>query len=230
MSKKRHRYLLVFDVEGTLFKTTVRLKDTILDSTIWQGLALALGPKAVKAEVATHIKWRTGEYPSYLDWMKDTIQIHQKNNLSFRLFNEVIKSAQYNPGVTDFFKSFNRDGFEIVLVSGGFRELARRAQQDLKIHHAFSACEYFFGRTGKLEGYNLLPCDFEGKIDFIRLMLREYDLKDDQWIFVGDGANDVPIAKAAPLSIAYRAHPDLKKIATTTVERFAEIKSIIEKY
>ena len=46
--------LLVLDIEGTIFKTKVRLPGTSLDSTVWQGIAYALGPEAVQAEVETH--------------------------------------------------------------------------------------------------------------------------------------------------------------------------------
>src|SRR5260370_39768224 len=115
-----------------------------------------------------------------------------------------------------------------MIISGGFRELASRAQRDFKIPHTFAACEYFFDSRGILEAYNLLPCDFQGKIDFIRLMLREYGLGATDWLFVGDGANDVPIAECAPISIAYRAHPDLNKIATFSITDFQDVLSIIK--
>jgi phosphoserine phosphatase len=114
------------------------------------------------------------------------------------------------------------------LISGGFRELSARAQKDFKILHAFSACEYLFGKDGTLESYNLLPCDFEGKIGFINLMLNEYGLDPNDWLFVGDGANDVPIAKIAPTSVGYRAHPALKKAAKYTIQEFHELLNILE--
>jgi hypothetical protein len=55
-----------------------------------------------------------------------------------------------------------------------------------------------------------MPCDFEGKIDFINLMLREYGLSPRDWMFVGDGMNDVTIAEKSPLSIGYCAHQKLR--------------------
>ena len=70
--------LLVLDVEGTLFKTSVRLPGTTIDSTIWQGIANALGADAIEAEIQTHRNWHEGKYKSYLDWMADTITIHQR--------------------------------------------------------------------------------------------------------------------------------------------------------
>jgi phosphoserine phosphatase len=220
--------LLVLDVEGTLFKTSVRLAGTSIDSTIWQGIAQTLGPQAVEEEVRTHNRWQRGEYTSYLDWMKDTIRIHRRFGLTEKAFKNLISSAEYNDGVKQVLRTIPRDQYEPILVSGGFRELAERAQRDINIVHAFAACEYFFGSDGLLEAFNLLPCDFSGKIDFIQLMLREYGLKAADWIFIGDGANDVPIARIAPISVGYQAHIQLRDVCTHRIESFYELPSILE--
>jgi phosphoserine phosphatase len=221
--------LLVLDLEGTIFRTDIRLPGTSITSTIWQGIADALGPQAIKEEVATHERWKKGDYRSYIDWMEDTIAIHIRYGLTREQFDQVISSAEYNESVPNTILQLDRSRYEPVIVTGGFRELARRAQHDLGIIHAFCACEYIFGDDKKLKSYNLLPCDFEGKIDFIRLMIHEYKLLDSDWVFVGDGANDVHIAKEAPLSIGYKPHPDLKSVVTECVENFNEILSILHR-
>ena len=220
--------LLVLDVEGTLFQTSIRLPGTLVDSTIWQAIAYALGPAAVREEVDTHVKWDRGDYNSYVEWMKATIAIHQRHRLSHQLFSELISAAEYNPGVLDTVRQIDRSQYELVLISGGFRELAARAQSDLRIVHAFAACEYIFSEDGSLDAYNLLPCDFDGKIDFIRLMIREYRLNQDDWVFVGDGANDVAIAKVAPISVGYRPHPELRRVVTHAIDEFGELLGLLD--
>ena len=159
--------------------------------------------------------------------MKDTIRLHQQYGLTADLFGQVIEAAEYNPGVVETLRAIDRAQYEIVLISGGFRELARRAQLDIRIHHAFAACEYFFNNAGVLTDFNLLPCDFAGKIDFIRLMLREYQLTPQDWIFVGDGLNDIPVAKAAPVSLAYNGATELSAITTFAIDDFRELAEIL---
>lgn len=220
--------LLVLDIEGTLFKSNIQLPGTSIDSTIWQGIAYALGPDAIKEEVESHERWDRGGYASYVDWMRDTILIHQRQGLSESLFRELISSAEYNSGVVETLSEVNRSEYELVLISGGFRALAVRAQRDLKIHHAFAACEYFFGTDGTLEGYNLLPCDFDGKADFIRLMLKEYRLSSAGWLFVGNGRNDAPIAREAPAAVGYRPHAELRKWVKYSISEFDELPEILE--
>ena len=186
-------------------------------------IAHRLGEGAIREEVATHERWGRKEYRNYLEWMKDTILIHQKYGLTGAMFHELIDSAQYCPGVSDVFGAIDRTRFEPVLISGGFRELAARAQWDFGINHAFAACEYFFGADDLLRSFNLLPCDFRGKIDFIQLMLREYGLGERDWVFVGDGLNDVPIAQTAPFSVGYRPHAGLRAVVTHAIEDFREL-------
>jgi phosphoserine phosphatase len=220
--------LLVLDLEGTIFRTDIRLPGTSISSTIWQAIANSLGPEAIKEEVVTHQRWADGKYRSYIHWMEETIAIHIKYGLTEEIFDGVISSAEYNDAVPVTVSKLDRRRYEPVIVSGGFRELARRAQSDLKIIHAFCACEYIFGDDRRLKGYNLLPCDFEGKIDFIQLMLREYKLADSDWVFVGDGANDVPVAKLAPLSIGYRPHAALSAVVTQSIDNFEKLISILD--
>lgn len=220
--------LLVLDVEGTLFRTQIRLPGTSLDSTIWQAIAAALGDAAIEAEVATHQRWATGGYRSYLDWMKDTIRIHLEFGLTEQRFSQIIAATEYHAGVRQVLCALDRSRFEPVLISGGFRELARRVQADCRVSHAFAACEYLFDSESRLAAFNLLPCDFAGKLDFVALMLREYGLSPRDWLFVGDGRNDVEIAKAAPFSVGFQPHADLAAVTSKNIDDFRELVDLLD--
>lgn len=219
--------LLVFDVEGTIFSTKIRLPGTKLDSTIWQSLAYSLGPDAIKEEINTHLKWEKGLYKNYFEWMEETVNIHKRYNLSKLIFSNIINSAEYNNGVKEFFHFLDRNKYIPILISGGFQELAQRAQVDFKIKHSLTACQYFFNSSGQLQFYNLLPGDFLGKVHFVQVMLKEYRLNEKEWIFVGDGKNDIEIAKIAPISIGFKPHKDLKKIVHYTIDNFRTLLDIL---
>ena len=64
---------------------------------------------------------------------------------------------------------------------------------------------------------NLHPCDYAGKVDFMRLLMAEYGTRADACSFVGDGVNDVPLAKAVGTSIAFNGHPKLQETCTYAV-------------
>lgn len=206
--------LLVCDVEGTIFKAKYKIEGTDYASTMWQPLAHCLGETAIQEEVETHKKWENKEYNNYVDWVYDTYLIHKKHKLHKSIFCSLIEEAEYNDGVVEFFKQLDRSKYVPVLVSGGFQELVRRAQRELDIRYGYGACEYFFNQeTGELTDCSLTPCDFDGKFNYVNALFNIYNVDHDKdWIFIGDGKNDVHIAERAPIAIGINAHPELKRV------------------
>lgn len=73
--------LLVMDVEGTIFKAVNQVDGVDYNSTMWQPIARALGEAAIEEERMMAEKYDCGEYESYLDWVKATIDMHRKYSL-----------------------------------------------------------------------------------------------------------------------------------------------------
>jgi phosphoserine phosphatase len=216
--------LLVCDVEGTIFKANFKIDGTDYSSTMWQPIAEKLGDAAIEEERKTHKKWDNLEYNNYLDWVKATIDIHKKYSLRKKDFEELINKAEFNEGVIEFFNKLNRNEWMPVLISGGFQNLIRKAQNELDIEYGFGACEYFFDDCGHLEHYNIQPSDFDGKIHFLDILLKTHKLnKKTDWVFIGDGKNDEAIAKIAPMVFGINPHEKLKAI-----DNLIEINSFID--
>lgn len=223
--------LLVCDVEGTIFKANYKIHGSEYASTMWQPLAARLGEAAVKEEMETQNKWERGHYKGkYSTWVEDTIDIHKRYGLHKDTFYGLINEAEYHDGVVEFFDKLDRKKYIPVLVSGGFQELINRALRELNIKHGFGACEYFFDpNDGKLAGHNLKPSDFHGKYHYVENLFKDYNLTNKDWVFIGDGKNDVPIAKKAPLSIGMKPiHPELEEVVSETVSDFRDIFSHLE--
>jgi phosphoserine phosphatase len=217
MSKKKK--LIFFDMEGTIFKKTVKSTKGNTVPSAWTLIAQHLGEKALAEEDETKDKWTNGKYAGYVEWMEDTIRIHQKHGLTRQFFEKVMNSVQYNRGVKETFEELRKRGYRTALISGGFKAQADRAQRDLKITHAFSACEYFWDEKGKLMHWNLLPSDYEGKVDFMKLIMKEHGLSPEECAFVGDGKNDVFLAKEVGLSISFNGEEELKRVATHHIDQ-----------
>jgi len=211
--------LIFFDMEGTIFKKAIKNSYGDIAPSAWALIAKHLGENALEEENETKRKWNDGEYSGYVEWMEDTIRIHQKYGLTKSFFEKVMKSIEYHKGVKETFRELHRKGYHTALISGGFKAQADRAQIDLKIRHAFSACEYFWGKNGKLIHWNLLPCDYDGKVDFMKLLMKEHGLSAKECAFVGDGKNDIPQAKAVGLSISFNGNENLQKVATYCVNQ-----------
>lgn len=211
--------LVFFDMEGTIFKKAYKDSKGNTAPSFWTLLAEHLGPDALEEEEWTKEKWNNNEYSGYVEWMEDTIKIHQKYNLDKKFFDKVMDMIDYHDGVKDVFKELKKRGYKTAMICGGFKAQADRAQMDLKINHTFAACEYFWDEKGKLIHWNLLPCDYEGKLDFMHLIIKEHGLKKDECAFVGDGRNDIPFAKAVKLSIAFNGAPELQEVCAHSVNQ-----------
>jgi phosphoserine phosphatase len=213
--------LIFFDMEGTIFKSLVVNKHGYGNTSpgLWHLIAEHLGDKALEEENETKQKWNSGGYSGYVEWMEDTIMIHKKYGLKKEFFDNVMNLFEYHEGVREVFNELKRKGYKTVLVSGGFKAQADKAQTDLKIDHAFTACEYFWDNDGNLAHWNLLPCDYAGKLDFMELLMKEYGLTSQECAFVGDGKNDVFLAKEVGLSIAFNGAEELQEVCTHSINQ-----------
>jgi phosphoserine phosphatase len=227
--------ILFLDMEGTLLQKEYRLDDGLVAPSAWTALAERIGPECLAAENLTKISWHAGEYAGYLEWMRKTVDIHQQYGLTSKTFTELVNSVDFVPNVGSSLQGIHARGVVTAMVTGGFKALADRVQKQLRIHHVLAACEYFFhAHTGLIEHVNLLPADEEGKVDFMRLICREYGANARDCAFVGDGMNDVHLAKEVGFSVAFNAQPELRAVATVQVsqpqgaEDFAAVADVLE--
>ena len=208
-------------MEGTIFEKTVKFTKGNTAPSAWTLIAQHLGEEALEEEEKTKEKWNAGKYKGYVEWMGETIKVHQKYGLTKDFFDKVMKSIEYHRGVKKTFAELKKRNFISCLISGGFKAQADRAQVDLKIDHSFAACEYFWDKKGKIEHFNLLPCDYEGKVKFMKLIMEEHGLLPEECAFVGDGKNDVYLAKEVGLSIAFNAPEELQRVSTYSINQEA---------
>lgn len=216
---KKDLKLIFFDMEGTIFRKAVPFNKTKVAPSAWVAIAEHLGKDALREERKTQDKYNLGQYAGYLEWMEETILIHQKYGLTKQTFCNILNSIEYTPGVKDVFKHINSKGIPTCLISGGFKYQADKAVKDLKIKHSFVACEYFWNHSGSLYHWNLLPADKKGKVNFMRLLMSEYGVANNNCAFIGDGENDVLIAKEVGISIAFNAQEELRKAATFVIDQ-----------
>ena len=221
--------LLFLDMEGTLFASqdVVVGPDHAHHTSLWTRIFSELGSHAQADNVAMIEKWDGGGYRSYMDWVDDSLIAMRKHGLTKSRFDELVNETPYNGGVRETMETIHAHGIRTAIVSGGFIAQARRAQVDLRIHHAYAATDVFWDEQGNLVHWNIYPSDFEGKVDFVRLLMREYGLLPEECAFIGDGANDVPIAAAIGTSVAYNGHPSLQEVAAHRITDFHELLAIV---
>jgi phosphoserine phosphatase len=222
MNKNSIPKIWFFDMEGTLLEKDTSLDNGKVAPSAWTVLAKMISQECYLEEERTKDKWLNGEYRGYLDWMQDTILIQKKHGLKRCHLEQIVESAKLHNGAFELIEYIKKSGAKTVLISGGFKALADKVQRELKIDHSFSACEYFFDKDGNLDFYNLLPTDNEGKVSFMQQIVKEYGVSSSECVFVGDGKNDVHLAKEVGTSIAFNAQPELVNVSTFSITQNIE--------
>lgn len=119
---------------------------------------------------------------------------------------------QLNPGAERLLQGLQRVGIRTVLVSGGFTYFTERLKARLGFDYAYAnELEVLDGKlTGKVVGDVI---DGEAKAAHLERVRDELGLKPEQVIAAGDGANDIPMLRAAGFGVAFHAKPVLRDVA-----------------
>ena len=127
---------------------------------------------------------------------------------------------QLNPGVETFLAALRAAGLKTLLVSGGFTFFSDRVASRLAIDYTrANMLEIVDGMlTGRLvtQAWGEI-CDGAEKRRMLLQTCAQLGIAPEQAIAVGDGANDLPMMKAAGLSIAYHAKPAVREQAMLAI-------------
>ena len=115
-------------------------------------------------------------------------------------------------------------GWKVAIASGGFTFFAEYLRDKLHLDAVFA--NELEIRDGKLTG-NVLGdiVDAKYKANTLRKLAEKYEIPTAQTVAIGDGANDLPMIKAAGLGIAFHAKPKVNEQAEVTI-RHADLMGV----
>lgn len=130
--------------------------------------------------------------------------------------DDVAAAVRLSPGAKVLVQTLLREGHAVAAVSGGFSqvldplaahlELTRAAANELEIQDGVL--------TGRVTGRIV---DRAVKAEVMGQWAQELGVAPEDVMAVGDGANDIDMARGAGLSVAYRAKPALREVTDTQV-------------
>ena len=130
------------------------------------------------------------------------------------------------PGVTKLISYMQRNGWKVVIASGGFTYFADYLKERLDMYKAVSnTLEVKDGKlTGKVLGGVV---DADVKAETLESLASQLDVPKSQTIAVGDGANDLVMMSKAAMGVAYHAKPIVRENATAAI-RFGGLDTMLD--
>ncbi|MGI9419583.1 MAG: phosphoserine phosphatase SerB [Geminicoccaceae bacterium] len=201
-TKERMKRLLVSDMDSTMI--TVECIDELADFA------------GVRSEVASiTCRAMNGEL-DFADALRERVSLLA--GLPLMVIDEVYaERVRPMPGARILVQTMRRAGARTALVSGGFMPFAERVADALGFETVVA--NRLDTADGRLTGRVLPPITgADTKLSTLAQLMRSHDLHPDQTLALGDGANDLPMIKAAGLGVAFRPHPALAAASDVVIQ------------
>lgn len=193
--------LLVMDVDSTL-----------IDEEVIDELGAAAGCGARIAEVTERAM--RGEL-DFAEALRARVRLLE--GLPTSVFAQVRQRIHITRGAVELIRTLHAHGWTVGVVSGGFHEVVDQLVAETGIDHVIAnRLEVRDGRlTGRVEGPIVTK---ETKLASLRAWARLDGVPMERTVVVGDGANDIPMIRAAGLGIAFCAKPATRAAAPHAID------------
>jgi phosphoserine phosphatase len=197
----RRKRLLVSDMDSTVI--TVECIDELADYLGVRPEVSAITRRAMNGEL---------DFVAALQ-----ARVALLEGLPVEIFDEVFRErVKLMPGARTLVRTMRSWGARAALVSGGFVPIVERVGGAIGFDLTqANRLESLHGRlTGRLLGPIRSP---KSKLALLRQLTRVFRLQPGETLAVGDGANDLPMLRAAGLGVAFRPTPAVAEVAPVTI-------------
>lgn len=183
----RRKKLLLADMDSTIV-TTETLDELAEHAGIKEKIAL-ITQAAMEGKLDFHTALRE--------------RVALLKGLPVQKLQDTLDQTKFSAGAISLVQTMKKHGATCILVSGGFTfftgSIASKAGFDN--HHGNTLETAFDKLTGKVEEPIL---DKFAKLDFLKKYTADLNITMDAALTIGDGANDIPMLKAAGLGVGYK--------------------------
>ena len=200
-SASRRKKLLLADMDSTIVTG-----ETLDDLAAYAGLGdeiAAITARAMNGEL------------DFKEALRE--RVGMLKGLAADTLESAYRQVELSPGAETLVRTMAAAGAHCVLVSGGFKYFTSRVAGRCGFHADLS--NEFVIEDGKLTGDVIEPIlDKDVKLKTLISRATEHGLSLAETLSVGDGANDLPMLKAAGLGVAYRGKPSVRADAPARLD------------
>ena len=187
------------------------------DSTLMQGETLEFIAREYNIEELMR-KITTDAMEGKIDFFESLIQrVSLLKGAKENKIKEICENLPYTNGAKETISELHKMGYKVVCFSGGYETATLPAQKILGYDAQFSNIFHF--KNGELTGMlggEMMFSDSKGKM--LKRLQSIMNIKEEDTLAVGDGANDLSMFKYAGKRAAFCAKPILKQNANIIIE------------
>lgn len=202
--------LIAFDMDSTLI--TIECIDELADFAGQKAAVAAVTEAAMRGEL------------DYRESLRQRLALLA--GLDARVLARVYgERLLLSPGTRELLAAAQAAGLRTAIISGGFTYFTERLRIELGLD--FATSNELEIRGGKLTGMVVGDIvDAAAKAHHVCRLRDDLQLRQEQVIVVGDGANDLMMMAAAGLSVAYHAKPATRSQASVAIN-FGGLDSLL---
>lgn len=197
---RRHRRLVVFDMDSTLIQCEVI--DELAKAAGTDNEVVAITEAAMRGEIPFNESFER--------------RLATLKGLDESVLKNIAENLPITEGADRLINTLKQLGYKVGILSGGFTYFANHLKQRWGLD-CVSANELDIvdGKlTGKVSGEIV---NGEKKAELLQKMAHSYGIDMRQTVAVGDGANDLPMLSIAGLGVAFHAKPLVRESARHSI-------------
>ncbi len=188
------------------------MDSTIVTSETLDDLAAHVG---IKDEIAAITARAMNGELDFKEALRE--RVGRLKGLAAEALADAYAEVELSKGAETLVRTMAANDAACILVSGGFKYFTSRVRERCGFHEDLS--NDFVIENGKLTGAVTEPIlDKDVKLQTLIAKAAAHGLSLAQTLSVGDGANDLPMLKAAGLGVAYRGKPSVRAEAPARLD------------
>lgn len=198
-----HFKLVIFDLDGTLTK----------ERSIWEYIHKELGKWYGFAEEYQK-KFLVGEI-SYDRFCELDAEVWKGMRAEALL--KIVRKVPFHPGVDRLIGHLKQKGLKLAMVSSGLSLLSNWVHQ--RYGFDYSVSNDLLHENGILTGKVKIQVYFDKKAEWVERILKQFRVKPEEMIAIGDSRGDLELFRMAGLSIAFNSScRDLDQMAHICIQ------------
>jgi len=202
--KSNQRFkLAIFDLDGTLTQ----------ERSIWEYIHKELGKWYGFAEEYQK-KFLAGEI-SYDRFCELDAEVWK--GMEVEALSKIVRTVPFHPGIDELIGHLKQKGLKLAMVSSGLSLLSNWVHQ--RYGFDYSVSNDLLQEDGVLTGKVRIQVYFDKKAEWVEKILKQFRVKSEEMIAIGDSRGDLELFRIAGFSVAFNSScRDLDQIANICVQ------------